>query len=229
MFKTVHETIFCLTVIVILVMSVTTIFYTSDRTKYKLDASTVLSGTAVMLLFFSPFLMIISPILKALSNYVSHDNQIVVNTNYIFGFSAQQYIVFCNEYGAFCDNDLVFHQLDILALAACVIAGLRIALSAGLALLGRPSSLEHVKAMERSGKGPLGYAVYIIFLPIGGFWLVSYPEAYKSAVLIKKLLEHHPIVMLSIVAMVFVLSVQFLTELILTYICYAVLKAQRVC
>ncbi|PWB91721.1 hypothetical protein C5688_04210 [Methylocystis sp. MitZ-2018] len=117
--------------------------------------------------------------------------------------------------------------MDILALAACIIAGLRIALSIGLALLGRPSSLEHVKAMERSGKGPLGYAVYVIFLPIGGFWLVSYPEAYKSAVLIKKLLERYPIVMLIIVAVAFVFSVQILTELILTYICLAVLKARR--
>ncbi|MFZ3181747.1 MAG: hypothetical protein WA156_16450 [Methylocystis silviterrae] len=118
--------------------------------------------------------------------------------------------------------------MDILALAACVIAGLRIALSAGLALLGRPSSLEHVKAMERSGKHPLGYAVGII-VPIAFFWMVSDPAAYKSAALIKKLLEHHPIGMLSVVAMVFVLSVQLLTELILTYICLAVLRARRVC
>jgi hypothetical protein len=227
MFETVHETLFCLIVIVILVMSVRTIFYTSDRTKYKLDAATVLLGTAVMILFFTPFLMLISPIIKFLSNYVSDGNQIAVNKQYIFGFSAQQYEVFCNYYGAFCDNDSVFHQLDILALAACIIAGLRIALSIGLALLGRPSSLEHVKAMERSGKGPLGYAVYVIFLPIGGFWLVSYPEAYKSAVLIKKLLERYPIVMLIIVAVAFVFSVQILTELILTYICLAVLKARR--
>lgn len=81
--------------------------------------------------------------------------------------------------------------------------------------------------MERSGKGPLGYAVWIFF-PIGIFWMVSNPAAYKSAVLIKRLLEHHPIVMLIIVAMAFVFSVQFLTELILTYICLAVLKARRV-
>jgi len=228
MFKTVNETMFCLIFIVILVMSVTTIFYTSDRTKYKLDAPMVLLGTAVMTLFFTPFLILISPIIKVLSNYVSDGNQIAVNNHYIFGFSAQQYEVFCNEYGAFCDNDLVFHQLDILALAACVIAGLRIALSAGLALLGRPSSLEHVKAMERSGKGPLGYAAGGIILPIVGFWLVSYPEAYKSAVLIKKLLERHPTIMLIIVAVAFVFSVQMLTEVILTYICFTVLKARRV-
>ncbi|KAF0134152.1 MAG: hypothetical protein FD139_2379 [Methylocystaceae bacterium] len=80
--------------------------------------------------------------------------------------------------------------------------------------------------MERSGKGPLGYALFII-LPIGGFWLVSYPGAYKSALLIKKLLERYPIVMLIIVAVAFVFSVQILTELILTYICLAVLKARR--
>ena len=118
--------------------------------------------------------------------------------------------------------------MDILALAACIIAGLRIALSIGLALLGRPSSLEHVKAMERSGKSPLGYAVGGIILPIGSFWLISYPGAYKSALLIKTLLERHPTIMLIIVAVAFVFSVHFLTELILTYICFAVLKARRI-
>ena len=153
-----------------------------------------------MTLVLTPLLMLISPIIEALSNYISEGNQISVNKQYIFGFSARQYEVFCNQYGAYCDNDSVFHQLDILALAACIIAGLRIALSIGLALLGRPSSLEHVKAMERSGKGPLGYALWII-LPIAGFLAgLAYPEAYKSALLIKTLLERHPIVMLIIVA-----------------------------
>jgi len=180
-----------------------------------------------MMLMLTPFLVLTSPIIDALSNYVSDGNQTAVNNQYIFGFVASQYDVFCNEYGAFCDNNLVFHQLDILALAACVIAGLRIALSMGLALLGRPSSLEHVKAMERSGKGPLGYAVWALCSLILIFWMVGDPAAYKSAVLIKKLLEHHPIVMLIIVAVAFVFSVQILTELILTYICLAVLKVRR--
>lgn len=228
MFETLHEKIFGLIFIVTLIISVTTIFYSSDRTKYQLDAPTVLGGAAIITLFLTPFLMLISTIIKVLSNYVPDGNQIAVNKQYIFGFSAQQYEVFCNEYGAFCDNDSVFHQLDILALAACIIAGLRIALSIGLALLGRPSSLEHVKAMERSGKSPLGYAVGGIILPIAGFWLVSDPGAYKSALLIKKLLERHPIVMLIFVAVAFVFSVQILTELILTYICLAVLKARRI-
>jgi hypothetical protein len=227
MFETLHEKIFGLIFIVVLVMSVSTIFYSSDRTKYQLDASTVLSGAAVVTLMLTPFLMLMSPIINALSSHFSNGNQIPVNKQYIFGFSAQQYEVFCNEYGAFCDNYLVFHQLDVLALAACVIAGLRIAFSAVLALLGRPSNLEHVKAMERSGKSPLGYAGGII-LPIVGFWLVSYPGAYKSALLIKKLLEHHPTVMLIFVAVTFVFSVQLLTEIVLTYICLAILKARRV-
>ncbi|MBG0803321.1 hypothetical protein IYW40_17810 [Methylocystis sp. H4A] len=229
MFETLHEKIFSLMFIVLLVFSVTTVIYSSDKTKYpKIDTPTVLLGAAAITVVLTPLLMLISPIIESLSRYVSDGNQIAVSKQYIFGFVARQYDVFCNEYDAFCDNDTVFHQLDILALAACIIAGLRIALSIGLALLGRPSSLEHVKAMERSGKGPLGYAVWII-LPIGGFWLVSYPGAYKSALLIKKLLESHPAVMLIIVALAFVFSVQFLTELILTYICFAVLKARRLC
>lgn len=228
MFETVHEIIFGAIFIVLLAASVTTVLCSADKTKYQIDAPMVLGGAAIMTLVLTPLLILISPIIEALSNYILEGNQISVNKQYIFGFSAQQYEVFCNQYGAFCDNDSVFHQLDILALAACIIAGLRIALSIGLALLGRPSSLEHVKAMERSGKGPLGYAVWII-LPIGGFWLVSYPGAYKSALLIKKLLESHPAVMLIIVALAFVFSVQFLTELILTYICFAVLKARRLC
>lgn len=228
MFETVHEKIFGLIFIVLLALSVITVIYSSDRTKYpKIDAPMILLGAAVMALLLTPFLMLISPIIEDLSSYVSDGNQIAVNRHYVFGFVACQYDVFCNEYGAFCDNDSVFHQLDILAVAACIIAGLRIALSAGLALLGRPSSLEHVKAMERSSKGPLGHAVGIIF-PIVGFWLVSSPDAYKSALRIKKLLEHHPMVMLIIVALAFVLSVQVLTEIILTYICLAVLKARRV-
>lgn len=228
MFQTLHEKIFGLILIVVLALSVTTLIYSADKTKYpKIDAPMVLLMVAVMTLLLTPFLMLISPIIEALSSYVSDGNQIAVNGQYIFGFVARQFDVFCNEYGAFCDNDSVFHQLDILAVAACIIAGLRIALSAGLASLGRPSSLEHVKAMERSGKGPLGYAVGIIF-PIGIFWMVSSPGAYKSALLIKTLLEHHPMAMLIIVALAFVLSVQLLTELILTYICLVVLKARRV-
>ncbi|AZG75806.1 hypothetical protein [Methylocystis rosea] len=226
MFETVHERIFGAIFIVLLAASVTTVLCSADKTKYQIDAPMVLGGAAAITVVLTPLLMLISPIIQSLSRYVSDGNQIAVNKQYIFGFSAQQYEVFCNQYGAFCDNDSVFHQLDILALAACIIAGLRITLSIGLALLGRPSSLEHVKAMERYGKGPLGYAVWII-LPIGGFWLVSYPGAYKSALLIKKLLESHPAVMLIIVAVAFVFSVQFLTELILTYICFAVLKARR--
>lgn len=228
MFETLQEKIFGLIFIVALVTSVTTIFYSSDRTKYQLDAAVILLGAAVVTLMLTPFLMLSSPIIEVLSHYILEGYQIAVNKQYIFGFSAQQYEVFCNDYGAFCDNDSVFHQLDILALAACIIAGLRITLSIGLALRGRPSSLEHVKAMERSGKGPLGYAVGGIIIPIAGFWLVSYPEAYKSALIVKKLLEHHPTVMLIIVAVVFVFSVQFLTELILTYICFAILKARRI-
>lgn len=227
MFETVHEIIFGAIFIVLLATSVTTVLCSADKTKYQIDAPMVLGGAAIMTLVLTPLLMLISPIIEALSNYILEGNQISVNKQYIFGFSARQYEVFCNQYGAYCDNDFVFHQLDILALAACIIAGLRIALSIGLALLGRPSSLEHVKAMERSGKGPLGYALFII-LPIGGFWLVSYPGAYKSALLIKTLLERHPTIMLIIVAVAFVFSVQFLTELILTYICFAVLKARRI-
>lgn len=229
MFQSLQEKIFGLIFIVLLVLSVVTVIYSSDKTKYpKIDAPVILlMAASIASLVLTPLLMLMSPIIDALSKHVSDGSQIAVNKHYIFGFASRQYEVLCNEYGAFCDNDSVFHQLDILALAACIIAGLRITLSIGLALLGRPSSLEHVKAMERSGKSPLGYAVFIIF-PIAIFWMVSNPAAYKSAVLIKRLLEHHPIVMLIIVAIAFVFSVQFLTEVILTYICYAVLKARRV-
>lgn len=224
--QTLQGDIFAVIFVIILVLSETIVITSSDKTKYpKIDAPTALLGAAAITFVLTPFLILFSPIIITLYTYVSGD-KIAVNSTYVFSFVARQYEAICNEYGAFCDNDSVFHQLDVLALAACVIAGLRIMLSAGLALLGRPSSLDHVKAMESSGKSPLSYAVGFI-VPMGGFLFVSAPGAYKSALLIKRLLEHQPIVMLIIVACAFVLSVQILTELILTYICLAVLKARR--
>jgi|GEM_PF-3630333 len=71
MFDTLYEKIFVLMFIVILVLSVTTVLYSSDKTKYqKIDAPMVLGGAAIMTLVLTPLLMLISPIIEALSDYI---------------------------------------------------------------------------------------------------------------------------------------------------------------
>ncbi|MDP3554365.1 hypothetical protein [Methylocystis sp.] len=78
MFQSVHEKIFGLIFIVLLVLSVVTVIYSSDKTKYpKIDAPIILlMAASIASLVLTPLLMLMSPIIDALSKYVSGGSQL---------------------------------------------------------------------------------------------------------------------------------------------------------